>query len=525
MNKSVELSNMKNGKAVPSLEMMTVAQLKDYMRLHKIKGLSNPKATLIKLIIIYENHIKTSTDTIYKMPTKKTTAKEMTHGKAVLVPKERTWKDMFAKLKLRKNRKRDDYPLWSALYKAIRDESEELPTTDDKIQYMFETMYYFQELPKKIVAKYDATYYKKFLIDLEDYFFGLSDTLQREEDKIEWNAWKQEQLNNKTDIDDEPREVILPPITSWREDLEKIMEKTHVPLVDVTPPLPPKRTHIPKYEPPENYKEQEDIYNQYETYGEYGNRDLVFSTAKDYLRDLNIIRKNASYLDKDEFIKKIKAQIAKPSSSVLFDYLYQILLPVHRRQYEISLIYDENNDQLVHEDEVGTSSIEIIDEVSDIIARTQYSLEQDKYKQFLQDVLSIIDKDGKAVRMNIVKSFYTKYKFISAPKIKEMMDDNGIDTADELIMYMDEYLDEKKQEAEDAAQQKREKQDKARYEKERKQREADEKHREKQREKELERYQKMMDDEYEKDARERAKEDAKMQKMIDDLDNRIMAMK
>lgn len=513
MNKSVELSKMKNGKAVPSLEMMTVAQLKDYMRLHNIKGLSNPKATLIKLIIIYENHIKTSTDTIYKMPTKKTTAKEMTHGKAVLVPKERTtWKDMFAKLKLRKNRKRDDYPLWSALYKAIRDESEELPTTDDKIQYMFETMYYFQELPKKIVAKYDATAYKKFLIDLEDYFFGLSNVLQREEDREE----------------DEPVDVIIdiPMHASRRDDMQDI--PAVVPLVD-TPPLPPKlalKMRIPKYEPPENYKEQEDIYNQYETYGEYGNRDLVFSTAKDYLRDLNIIRKNASYLDKDEFVKKIKAQIAKPSSSVLFDYLYQILLPIHRRQYEISLIYDENNDQLVHEDEGVTSSIEIIDEVSDIIARTQYSLEQDRYKHFLQDVLSIIDKQhDKAVRMNIVKSFYTKYKFISAPKIKEMMDDNGIDSADELIMYMDEYLDEKKQEAEDAAQQKREKQDKARYEKERKQREADEKQREKQREKELERYQKMMDDEYEKDARERAKEDAKMQKMIDDLDNRIMAMK
>jgi hypothetical protein len=296
-------------------------------------------------------------------------------------------------------------------------------------------------------------------------------------------------------------------------------------------PIAPKPAarRIPKYEPPENYKEQEDIYNQYETYGEYGNRDLVFSTAKDYLRDLNIIRKNASYLDKDEFVKKIKAQIAKPSSSVLFDYLYQILLPIHKRQYEISLIYDETNDQLVHEDEVITSSIEIIDEVSDIIARTQYSLDEDRYNQFLKDVLEmIINKTPNT--MNIVKNFFTKYKYIAATKLNYMIsetnrvNEESITTADDLILYMEEYLDEKKEKAEEAEQKKREKADKARYEKEQKQREADEKRKEKEREKELERYQKMMDDEREKDERELAKENAKMQKMMDDLDNRIKSM-
>lgn len=502
------------------LSKMTVSQLKDYMRLHKIKGITNPKATLIKLIIIYENHIKTSPDTIYKMEPQNII----------------NWKDMFGKLKLRKNRKRDDYPLWSALYRAVRDESESLSNTDDKIKYMFETMYYFQTLPKNLVDKYDATYYKKFLFSLEDYFFGLSDTLQSEADAIEWNEWKQEQLNNKTDID-EPREVVLPPITSWRDDLKKIMEKQYVPLVDtvdtlnvepinkgilINRPLPKPiaqkiNKHIPKYEPPENYKDQSEIYNQYKTYGDYGNSELVFSTVSDYLRDLNTIKTNAVYLDLPVFIKKMKAQIAKPSSSVLFDYLYDFLVPIHRRQYEILLIYDDNNEQLVHEDEGVTSSIEIIDEVSDIIARTQYSLDQDRYKQFLQDVLSIIDGKPVTNMLNIAKNFYIKYKIISSQKITSLIDENGIDTVDELISHMDEYINEKKELLEDAEQKKRDKANQVRYNKEQKQRETDEKQREKQRDREADRYQKMVDD----DERELAKENTKMQKMIDDLDRRI----
>ena len=550
MNQSVELSKM------------TVSQLKDYMRLHKIKGITNPKATLIKLIIIYENHIKTSPYTIYEMEPQNII----------------NWKDMFGKLKLRKNRKRDDYPLWSALYRAVRDESESLSNTDDKIKYMFETMYYFQTLPKKLVDKYDATYYKKFLFDLEDYFFGLSDTLQSETDAIEWNEWKQEQLNNKTDIDDEPREVVLPPITSWRDDLKKITEKQYVkdevtddndveyPVQSFTkfdykmkpfksPTTYTKRKletqdpnphmlydetyeyedfnksgkeadeipaqkinkHIPKYEPPENYKDQSEIYNQYKTYGEYGNSELVFSTVSDYLRDLNTIKTNAVYLDLLVFIKKMKAQISKPSSSVLFDYLHEFLVPIHRRQYEILLIYDENNDQLVHEDEVVTSSLEIIDEISDIIARTQYSLDQDRYKQFLQDVLSIIDGKPAANMLNIAKNFYIKYKIISSQKITTLIDENGIDTVDELISHMDEYIDEKKELLEDAEQKKRDKANQVRYNKEQKQRETDEKQREKQRDREADRYQKMVDD----DERELLRENTKMQKMIDDLDRRI----
>jgi len=206
-------------------------------------------------------------------------------------------------------------------------------------------------------------------------------------------------------------------------------------------PKPQPKRRIPKYEPPENYKDQQDVYTSYETYGDYKNKSLVFETATHYIKDLGKIKQDIKYIDKEEFLKKLKSQISKPTSTVLFDYLYKILLPIHRRQYDISLIYDDNNDELVKEDEIIVEHLEAIDEMCDILARAQYSLDNDRYKQFLMDLSVILGGTAsKQEQLDIVKNFYIKYKFISAPKMKELISTYGIGSYDKLIAQGDKYI-------------------------------------------------------------------------------------
>ena len=203
---------------------------------------------------------------------------------------------------------------------------------------------------------------------------------------------------------------------------------------------PPKKRKIPKYEPPENYTDQQDIYSSYETYGDYKQRGLVFENATEYMRDLDKLYNDIKIFDKEEFIKKIKAQISKPTSSVLLDYIYNRLLPIHRRSYDISLIYDENNQELVNEDDLLTQQIEGIDEMSDILAKAQYSLDKDRYKQFLNDLLVILGDHSKQDTIDIVKNFFVKYKFITTKNIGEILSNNNINNYEKMIQKGDDYI-------------------------------------------------------------------------------------
>lgn len=207
--------------------------------------------------------------------------------------------------------------------------------------------------------------------------------------------------------------------------------------------VPPKKRKIPKYQPPENYTEQQDVYSSYETYGDYKQKGLVFENATEYMRDLYRLYNDIKLFDKEELIKKIKAQISKPTSSVLLDYMYNTLLPIHRRSYDIELIYDENNQELVNEDDILTQKIEGIDEMCDILAKTQYSLEKDRYKQFLNDLLIILDKPSKQDTIDIVKNFYVKYKFITTKNIGDILSNNNINSYEKMIQQGDEYIIQK----------------------------------------------------------------------------------
>jgi hypothetical protein len=205
---------------------------------------------------------------------------------------------------------------------------------------------------------------------------------------------------------------------------------------------PPQKKRIPQYVPPENYTEQEDVYSSYKTYGEYNNRELVFANATEYMSDLEKIKNDIQFVDKETFKAKLEKQISKPDSTVLLDYLHETLLPIHRRSYEIELIYDENNKALVDEDEIIVQHIEAIDEMSDIIAKAQYGLDKDRYKQFLTDILlSIGIKASKSQKMDIVRNFYIKYKYIPQSKMKSEVDTGR--SFEELIENGDAYLQRK----------------------------------------------------------------------------------
>jgi hypothetical protein len=205
-------------------------------------------------------------------------------------------------------------------------------------------------------------------------------------------------------------------------------------------PKPQPKRRVPKYVPPENYKDQKDIYSGYDTYGSYNSKSLVFESASQYIHDMEAFRLSG-IIDTKEFIDKIKAQQSNLKSSVLFDYLYNILSPIHRRQYDISLIYDEDNLQLVEEDDIITQQIEDIDHICDILARAQYSLHKDRYKQFLSDLSGILlGQWSKQEKMNVVKNFYIEYQFISSDNMHELIEKYTIISYDELISESDKYI-------------------------------------------------------------------------------------
>jgi hypothetical protein len=260
-----------------------------------------------------------------------------------------------------------------------------------------------------------------------------------QEDPLQEEDYPVVEINENCILYSKQSHIPLPKKTLSQKILSDDYEYEFFHTIEALPkPQQPKR-RIPKYVPTENYKDQKDVYSGYDTYGSYKSKLLVFESATQYISDLEAFR--LSGIDTNEFIDKIKAQQSNLKSSVLFDYLYNILSPIHRRQYDISLIYDENNTQLVEEDDIITQQIEDIDHMCDILARAQYSLDKDRYKQFLVDLSAVLlGQLSKQAKMDIVKNFYIEYKFISADNMHELIDKYTIISYDELIAEADKYI-------------------------------------------------------------------------------------
>jgi hypothetical protein len=263
--------------------------------------------------------------------------------------------------------------------------------------------------------------------------------IQRELDPEIWGEPDSEIWRELKPVVEQPVEPEPEPMVEQPMEPEPVVEPEPEPVVEqpippVEQPIPqPKKRKIPKYEPPLKYTEQQDTYSGYETYGEYKQKGLVFETATEYMNDLNKVSNGSKLFDREEIIKKIKAQLKKPSSFVLIDYLDDDLLaPIHRRAYDIT-VTDPDSEEL----DMLAQQTEALDEMLDVIAKSQYSLDQARYKQLLNDMLTILNKPSKHDMIDIVKNFFVKYKFIPA---KKMVDLGNVDNYKSMIEQGDNYI-------------------------------------------------------------------------------------
>lgn len=263
-------------------------------------------------------------------------------------------------------------------------------------------------------------------------------------------------------------------------------------------PKPVKKQRIPKYVPPQPYVTQKDFYDGYKTYGEYNDRELVFKNATDYVDDLKTIRDFSKIINIEEFKSEIKNQIKKLDQPIMLSYLDTMIVPISKHHYELQ--YLTNQSDTTEYDQVDTL-VQAIDAVSDIIARSQFSLESERFKQLLNDILTIIDpKSTKSDKLNIVKNYYIKYKYISSPKIKDLIQEYDVTSVQDLILQGDEYIREKQEEAEQREHEKRVQEDNKQYEKMRREDQARRKKQEEDDEREINRIKRERDREEERES-------------------------
>ena len=203
----------------------------------------------------------------------------------------------------------------------------------------------------------------------------------------------------------------------------------------------------PKYQPPERYSNQEDSYVGYETYGDYGKSTvkgpsstyLVFETLEEYFKQLQKFDGAETLLPDLKHV--IKSQIEDLKKGKSTDYLLRFLddemLKASKQSYDIE--YDDS----ASEEEIDTvaSMFERIDEMCDVIARCQFSLDNDRYIQFLGDVLLVLS--GSDSSLSIGKNFLIKYKFITKPKLDEMT--SGVESLPGLIRVWNLSIEQQKQ--------------------------------------------------------------------------------
>jgi hypothetical protein len=157
---------------------------------------------------------------------------------------------------------------------------------------------------------------------------------------------------------------------------------------------------LPKFEPPESYEDQKDFYENYTTYGLYGkplgggSRSLVFETIEEYMGALD---KCVQFMaeDPNQYIKLINAQIKDITNPTLLRHFDALLLEYAKK------VYDIQND-LIPEDDSVFDKYDQIDGICDVLAKGTYSLDADRYEQFLKDIIiKLIEKFKK----DIFKSF------------------------------------------------------------------------------------------------------------------------
>ena len=125
------------------------------------------------------------------------------------------------------------------------------------------------------------------------------------------------------------------------------------------------------------------------------------------------------------------------STDRLLGYLDDEMLKASKQSYDIE--YDDS----ASEEEIDTvaSRFERIDEMCDVIARCHFSLDNDRYIQFLGDVLLVLS--GSDSSLSIGKNFLIKYKFTTKPKLDEMT--SGVESLPGLIRVWNLSIEQQKQ--------------------------------------------------------------------------------
>lgn len=493
------------------ISKLTVVQLKDLLRSHKIKPLTGNKSVLIQRVKdnnIYENHIKKSHyNTLYKMSNASKSPKEPKHeptGSSPMrqprqpkAPKEkkprkprqtmisgknyiRHMNQIFVaggyQLPSTKTIESSTISVVSAYYleKLFPDilKYNVYALTKEQVQYILNTIsmygdYVVENFPDEYANMMDRininhvvrTLPQKkkqqslpILEDIDDIRTAMTYVF----DDVPEQAQDQDQSVETSESDEEYPEVKFEDMIVHHKPVHTKLDKKIIPqkifhdeleFYETIQPTLKRVKKIPKYEPPQNYAEQQDFYEEFETYGEYDQKGLVFENATEYITNLKKIR---DIQNKPEFIKMVKAQIKKSNEPILFNYLHELALPLTKQLYDLKMT-DDSTDDCSQSDPLGSydtinQMVEDIDAISDIIAKAQYGLESDRYKQFLNDIVTVFDTSASPKdKLNIIINYYVKYKYIPASKIKDLIASFDIKTIPEMISQADEYINDKKE--------------------------------------------------------------------------------
>jgi hypothetical protein len=481
------------------ISKLTIAQLKDLLRSNKIKPLTGNKSVLVQRVKdnnIYENHIKKSHyNTLYKMNT--TSKSPMRQPKA---PKEkkprkprqtmisgknyiRHMNQIFVaggyKLPSTKTIESSTISVVSAYYleKLFPDilKYNVYALTKEQVQYILNTIsmygdYVVENFPDEyanmmdrininhVVRTVPQKKKQQSLPTLEDIddirtamtyvFDDVPEQAQSGQLLLDQEQDQEpEQSVEISESDEEYPEVKFEDMIVHHKPSHTKLDKLPIPqkifqdeleFYETIQPTLKRVKKIPKYEPPQNYAEQQDFYEDFETYGEYDKKGLVFENATEYITNLKKIR---DIQNKPEFIKMVKAQIKKSNEPILFNYLHELALPLTKQLYDLKLTDDSTDDY-----DTINQMVEDLDAISDIIAKAQYALESDRYKQFLNDIVIVLDTSASPKdKLNIIINYYVKYKYILASKIKELISSFDIKTIPEMISQADEYINDKKE--------------------------------------------------------------------------------
>lgn len=224
-----------------------------------------------------------------------------------------------------------------------------------------------------------------------------------------------------------------------------IMEqKTPTPIP--TPIVQKARKEIPIYMPPEPYTEQQDSYMGYDTHGDYGYKNLVFPTIDKYMEVLNACKHAVLSLGiTNKFCTMLDKQITELDNPILLDFMHAYLVNYGQIVHDMS--HEDNTDENLLED--ASKKYEEIDNMLDKIALCQYSLDPDKYEQFLTDLQTMTCKKPTVPQLlSIGKNFLIKYKFVTKDKLSKILP--GMSTITELITGWNRHMQsikDKEQEA------------------------------------------------------------------------------